>query len=112
VIEHDNIAGRIAEAVFPGKKVRRLTINLEVRSLPTVEAEIYVGDELRTVEGIIGNTPAWRFVDKEETLTDAEREALELAIDSLHGVEDVSDGACARADGAAGTIRKLLERLA
>lgn len=107
MIEHDNIAGRIAEAVFPGKKVRRLTINLEVRSLPTVEAEIYVGDELRTVVGIIGNTPAWRFVDKEETLTDAEREAIKAGI---QWCEDITYGS-PNDDLAAATLRGLLERL-
>ena len=44
------------------------------------------------------------------TLTDAEREAVDLAMDSLYGVEDLSDGACARADAAADTLRGLLER--
>jgi hypothetical protein len=53
----DNIPGRIAEAIFPGRRVRRLTINLEVGTLATVEAEIYCGDELRTVLGVIGSGP-------------------------------------------------------
>ena len=45
------------------------------------------------------------------TLTDAEREAVEQAIDALNGVEDMSAGACSRADAAADTLRGLLERL-
>ena len=64
---NDNIPGQISEAIFPGRKVRRLTINLEVGALATVEAEIYCGDELRTVLGVIGDRPAWRFVDEEPT---------------------------------------------
>ena len=44
------------------------------------------------------------------TLTAAEREAVDMAIDSLHGVEDVSAGASSRADAAAATLRGLLER--
>ena len=59
----DNLPGRISEAIFPGRRVRRLTIHLEVGTLATVEAEIYCGDELRTVLGVIGDRPAWRFVD-------------------------------------------------
>jgi hypothetical protein len=64
----ENIPGQIAEAIFPGKKVRRLTIDLEVGCLATahVEAEIFIGDELRTVLGIIGTSPAWRFVDEDQ----------------------------------------------
>lgn len=61
----ENVAGRIAEAVLPGKKVRRLTIHLEVGSLAMVEAEIYCGDELRKVEGVIGDRPEWRFLEEE-----------------------------------------------
>lgn len=63
---NDNIPGQISEAIFPGSKVRRLTINLEVGTLATVEAEIYCGDELRTVLGVIGEKPAWRFVEDEQ----------------------------------------------
>jgi hypothetical protein len=44
------------------------------------------------------------------TLTAAEREAVDMAIDSLHGVEDVSAGASSRADAAAAALRGLLER--
>ena len=44
------------------------------------------------------------------TLTDAEREAVDMAIDLLNGVEDVSAGASRRADAAAATLRGLLER--
>jgi hypothetical protein len=65
--DNDNILGQISEAIFPGRKVRRLTINLEVGALATVDAEIYCGDELRTVVGVIGDRPAWRFVDDEPT---------------------------------------------
>lgn len=43
-------------------------------------------------------------------LTDEEREAIALAMDWLNGVEDVSADACARRNGAAGTLRNLLER--
>jgi hypothetical protein len=64
--ERENIPGQIAEAIFPGKKVRRLTIDLEVNCLATVEAEIFIGDELRTVLGVIGPSPAWRFVDEDQ----------------------------------------------
>jgi len=65
-LRRDNIAGQISEAIFPGRKVRRLTIHLEVGALATVEAEIYCGDELRKVLGVIGERPAWRFVDDEQ----------------------------------------------
>jgi hypothetical protein len=44
------------------------------------------------------------------TLTDAERKAVDTAIDLLNGVEDVSAGASSRADAAAATLRGLLER--
>lgn len=44
------------------------------------------------------------------TLTDAEREAVERAIEALLGVEDVSAGACAKDDAAAATLHGLLER--
>ena len=50
-------------------------------------------------------------VTMDATLTDAEREAVDLAIDLLNGVEDVSAGASSRADAAAATLRGLLERL-
>lgn len=63
--ERENIPGQIAEAIFPGKKVRRLTIDLD-GCLATVEAEVFIGDELRTVLGIIGTSPAWRFVDEDQ----------------------------------------------
>lgn len=43
-------------------------------------------------------------------LTDAEREAVDMAIDLLNGVEDVSAGASSRADAAAAMLRGLLER--
>lgn len=45
------------------------------------------------------------------TITDAEREAVDLAIDLLNGVEDVSAGASSRADAAAQILRSLLNRL-
>lgn len=52
---------------------------------------------------------AWK--SSKEKLTDEEREAVDMAIDSLRGVEDVSAGASSRADAAAATLRGLLERL-
>ncbi len=66
IADGENIPGQIAEAIFPGKKVIRMTINLEVGCFATVEAELFVGDELRTVLGIIGTNPAWMFVDKDQ----------------------------------------------
>lgn len=99
----DNIPGRIAEAIFPGRRVRRLKINLEVGTLATVEAEIYCGDELRTVLGVIGDRPAWRFVEEEHArlrLTDAEREAICYAAGSLEHLPWYQK-----------TLRGLLERL-
>lgn len=60
-----NVAAKIAEAIFPGKRVYKLVISLEVNALATVEALIYVGDELRAVQGIIGDRPEWRFVSEE-----------------------------------------------
>ncbi len=57
---------QIAEAVFPGKLVRRMTITIEANCLATVHAEIFVGDELRTVAGILGANPDWKFVDKSQ----------------------------------------------
>lgn len=65
ITDGDNIPAKISAAIFPGRRVRRLTINLEVGTLATVEAEIYCGDELRTVLGVIGDRPAWRFVEDE-----------------------------------------------
>ena len=65
-IDPTNVPGQIAQAIFPGHRVRRLTIVLEVNSLATVEAEIFVGDELRTVVGILGKNPDWKFVDKSQ----------------------------------------------
>jgi hypothetical protein len=62
----DNVAGRIASAIFPCRHVRKLTIDLEVGCLAVVTAEIYVGDELLAVEGVIGDRPLWRFLDPPE----------------------------------------------
>jgi hypothetical protein len=45
------------------------------------------------------------------TLTDAEREAVELAIDSMNGVEDISASWSQRETAAIATLRGLLERL-
>ena len=43
-------------------------------------------------------------------LTDAEREAMELAIDSMSGVEDISASWSQRGMAAIATLRGLLER--
>jgi hypothetical protein len=45
------------------------------------------------------------------TLTDAEREAVGLAIDSMNGVEDISASWGQRETEAIATLRGLLERL-
>ncbi len=50
-------------------------------------------------------------VTMDATLTDDERVAVDMAIDLLNGVEDVSAGASSRADAAATTLRGLLERM-
>lgn len=91
---YDNIPGQIAEAVFPGRKVRRLTIHLEVGALSTVEAEIYCGDELRTVAELL-----------RPKLTEAELEAVRFfsLIDGPHNVPV--------ANRRAATLRGLLDRL-
>lgn len=44
-------------------------------------------------------------------LTDAERDAVELAIDSMSGVEDISASWSQREMAAIATLRGLLERL-
>jgi hypothetical protein len=77
-----------------------------VRRLRAAIAALADQDATLSVQG--GNV----IVTMDGTLTDAERDAVALAIDSLNGVENVSATACARAAGAAGTIRKLLGRLA
>ena len=43
-------------------------------------------------------------------LTDEEREAVELAIDSMNGVEDISASWSQRETAAVATLRGLLER--
>ena len=45
-------------------------------------------------------------------LTDAEREAVERAIDALHSVDDMSAWSAERDGVAAATLRGLLERMA
>lgn len=50
-------------------------------------------------------------VTMDATLTNAEREAVELAIDSMNGVEDISASWSEREMAAISTLRGLLERL-
>jgi len=104
-MSRENIAGSIAEAIFPGRRVRSLTISLAVDSVATVTAEIYIGEELAKVAGVIGVRPSWSFVCPDKPpLTDEEREAVEQAIDSVSGMEPAEPWT-------ADTLRGLLARL-
>ena len=64
-----------------------------------------VNDRLRT------EIERWRAkAFNQVTLTDAERDAVELAIDSMSGVEDISASWSQREMAAIATLRGLLER--
>jgi hypothetical protein len=80
-------------------------LRAEITSLREAIRRLADQDATLSVQG--GNVT----VDIDAALTDAEREAVDTAIDLLNGVEDVSAGASGRADAAAATLRGLLERL-
>ena len=65
---------------------------------------VYLSGDIHRVAPLYAHQP--------QILTAAEREAVERAIDALHGVEDMSAGACKKDDAAAATLRGLLARLA
>ena len=96
----ENISAKISEAIFPGRRVRSLTVHLEVGAFPTVEAEIYCGDELRPVAELL-----------RPKLTDAEREAVRFCVTaSLPETEKLGGVAGDLCRMHAASLRNLLER--
>ena len=98
-------AGSVAE-----RPLGDLEVAVEILKLRVAELEQAIrrlAEQDATLSVCEGNVT----VTMDATLTDAEREAVDMAIDLLNGVEDVSAGASSRADAAAATLRGLLERL-
>lgn len=77
----------------------------EIERLRTAIRRLAEQDATLSVQG--GNVT----VTMDAMLTDEEREAIERAIDSLVGVEDLSPDASQQDDAAACVLRSLLERI-